>query len=1429
MIFLSEIKDMKMYNKKVYFPLNDNDKKKGSIVYLLTPNIESSIKTINSKIFINKYFMCYYIERDITFFIANESVSKLSKIFFKKHNIDYIEENNNFILINNKKVNSIINEDITMEEIDNISVLSEAAGDEQLSSSRYNQLLKAIIYKERLKTPKDIVPIFDRIKKECPDIKKTFLYLNKYKNFNMFLDFFYYNESFFKNNYLKNDKGLDLYLELMNRFINDDRFNEYQTKHVFVPVHDWKDTVVDKDFTIYRNDINPISVIYRLLRANYLRLKNTFKNLVFVFYTDNGYFKMDMNNVTDKTYTLFLRYVNILGNNQPIINDDADNMSSSESKNAIKLNIIDKLEKGKLQIKVNKLTGDSEDITEKELLDRIDQAAEVSSTSDEAIEILEDDDTFKALLLSLSNRSEVDVQINTSRRQRLDKLNDEFKEKELKGIKVKDLLEPNDDDIETLDLSKRIDTVNEEEWSKLKYTNFEQHYNMDKDIVACINKFSTTSYPVAVRDISVEDTSTSEDFKETYTVLCEDSTGKRFSYKIDVPKFKDGKFPILKGNDKTINGQLMLLPVTKTEPDTVQIVSNYKKIFIRRFGNKIGSVSDRIVKALNKTTKIKIVKGNSNIPNMRYTLSFEYNELCKIYNKIETSNTILYFNQDEIRKKYNLTEKDVDGRLPYGYDKTNKAVLYSNNDNIILDILTRLQMNDEFSSIYANCTVGKKFTYSRASILNTQIPLIIIGAYNIGLSNFLNRAKIEYEIVEKLNIDRKSNDKSFIKFKDGYMVYNTTSRTELLMSGLKDVATELYSIQDINSKQMYVDMFENYGMRAKIADGLDNFYDCMIDPMTEDVLKHYKLPTDYIDLLIYASDLLVDTDYIEHTSMLGKRYRSNEMIAGYVYQALSTAYVEYKNKLKKGMKDATMSMKQSAAIDAILTNNTTSDASYNNALSELEMINTVTNKGLSGMNSTRAYKLDKRGYDESMVNILGLSTNFAGNAGVVRQTTIDMNIDGTRGYINIDKNKDNMNISKTFTATEAITSFSATRNDPIRVAMDFIQTSKHQLRTKWAFPSLITNGMDEALPYMISNNFAFKSKNDGIVKEITPQYMILEYKDKTYELVDLRNNIRKNSDGGFFIELQLSTKLKVGDKVKKGDIVAYDKLSFSDKAGWNENLAYQQGIPVKGAVINTDDCYEDSAVISDWLSHAMETPIVVKKEVVLKKDDIIFEMASKGDPVQEGDVIMVFQNSFDEEDATALIKSLSDEVDVISDLGRFIIKSKVTGSIDDIKIYRTVEKDQLSESIRKQVNKFEKDVNIMTSAMKKYNIEYVHGIEPTYTLPETGKLKDVREGVKIEFYLKYDDTMSVGDKVVYQSAIKGVNRTIFPIGKEPYSEYRKDEKIHTFLSIGGQNARMVTSPLLVGGIYKALIECDRQCKEDLGIPIKYLDDPSFYE
>ena len=74
--------------------------------------------------------------------------------------------------------------------------------------------------------------------------------------------------------------------------------------------------------------------------------------------------------------------------------------------------------------------------------------------------------------------------------------------------------------------------------------------------------------------------------------------------------------------------------------------------------------------------------------------------------------------------------------------------------------------------------------------------------------------------------------------------------------------------------------------------------------------------------------------------------------------------------------------------------------------------------------------------------------------------------------------------------------------------------------------------------------------------------------------------------------------------------------------------------------------------------------------------------------------------------------------------------------------------------------------------------------------------------------------------MIYGAGVKGVDKDIFPKGLEPYSEYNKDEKIHSFLSIGSIDARMTGAEIVTASINKALIELSRRVKEMAGLPVE---------
>src|SRR5699024_1168699 len=268
---------------------------------------------------------------------------------------------------------------------------------------------------------------------------------------------------------------------------------------------------------------------------------------------------------------------------------------------------------------------------------------------------------------------------------------------------------------------------------------------------------------------------------------------------------------------------------------------------------------------------------------------------------------------------------------------------------------------------------------------------------------------------------------------------------------------------------------------------------------------------------------------------------------------------------------------------------------------------------------------------------------------------------------NIDRSK--ISTTKSLCMTEALTPFGTTRDDPFRTAMTYVQTSKHYVRCRRSNPSLITTAANEALPYMISNIFAKKADKNSKVVDVNEERMLVEYSDGTKDYINLEEGVEKNSSSGFYVTLKLDTDLKPGKTFKAGEILAYDKTSFSRDVGATDNLAYDIGTIAKVAIMNTDEGYEDSAIISEKLSEDMASDIVLmcpNHPIVLAKDTNIYNLVKKGQHVEEGDPLLIVQRPYDEEDANILLKKLVDDPEEISDLGRIPIRSKVTGTVQDI-------------------------------------------------------------------------------------------------------------------------------------------------------------------
>lgn len=235
------------------------------------------------------------------------------------------------------------------------SIINENGSIFLLEAETGSQRIRQYLYRERLRTSKDVLEIYNRIKVLNPNIQKTYLELGMYKNFNLFVDLYYYHRLFLQNNTFRLDKGLNMYLEFLNNLMNVN-LPGYKKKTIFIPVDysSWK-IAPGSDVRDYKANINPISLINRLVRINPEALRRVFGNKNILFVGRRGYFKVDFSRFELKNLNRFnINIEKLMSSSTPIV-DDFEKDEETNTKKALAAQAIDKIEQEK-NITVNNIS-----------------------------------------------------------------------------------------------------------------------------------------------------------------------------------------------------------------------------------------------------------------------------------------------------------------------------------------------------------------------------------------------------------------------------------------------------------------------------------------------------------------------------------------------------------------------------------------------------------------------------------------------------------------------------------------------------------------------------------------------------------------------------------------------------------------------------------------------------------------------------------------------------------------------------------------------------------------------------------------------------------------------------------------------------------------------------------------------------------------
>lgn len=1102
-------------------------------------------------------------------------------------------------------------------------------------------------------------------------------------------------------------------------------------------------------------------------------------------------------------------------------------------KEQIKEKLFKKLAK---QLKINNLS-DFEESTkeEKEIILAIDRKLD---------EYLSDPEKVKQPLQTLIDEVDSDPNIKSKaikylETKRISKVREltmgKNLETELRVIdKVSDIV----DDEELLEPLK-IETKEKipEKMQKTTLIPLDREYNtrvLRKDINDIVESFSNGAFhPTTVDSIEYIDSSDDFNEKETLQVKLKTDENQALSFKIDIPKIVDDHYIYLGGNKYTISKQLLRLPIVKTKADRVEITTSYNKMTIERAGSNVSRRNAYLLKLLKgyDNPDVKVLYGDNSSVNSKYPSDFEYEELASTLSKIESVKIIVDFNREVMEDKIqvmNVPEGFITkDRTPLAYEKDSDSALYFiENEKVYKGDYSdgTYQITQVSESMFEFITknvlfirsavlpsIGKAFVYSKVKFLTVVYPIFTLCGLMNGMTDILKKHKVKYQLSDKkLNMGSGWVE---VRFKNKYMYYENIMQNTLLLNILPMMSAEEYDIEDFDTDVPYMDyLVDKLGQPMYTKNTLLINLDKMIDPITADILVKTKCPTNIIDLLLLANNMLVNNSYTSLNDISNYRIRGNEIIPACLYGLLSTAMKNFQNYKFNGQAK-NLVIGQNELISTLISLPNINTTSVLNPILEIDNAYGCSGKGWKGINLKKAYTLEMRSYDDSMIGYLsGNGTAFSGSSGITRTLVYNPDISDVRGFI---KERDNKNITAAdlLSIGEMCSPFTAAQADAPRIAMQVSQT-KHTMPVAVMNKQLFGSGANKTLAWMISDDFCFKAKKDGVVEEIDKvnKVAILKYTDGTRDAVDLHEVMVRNSSSGFYVKQTFLMPYKEGESFKKDDVIAYNPSFFTGKG---KDIDYCSGTLAKVAITAGDFAFEDATIISETLSDKCAANVTVCKSVSIDVNTIIHKIANIGDHIESGDTLLEFTSNQDAVSADilqGLYDTLGDEdFDAIS---KEVVRSKNTGEIVDIKIYYNRPFEELSPSLQNLITNYKNMILKRKEKLQKLGIKTSSIKLPSTDMQTNKKIEGTEyDGVLINFYIEHLDRVGIGDKITYSTALKGVVSKVLPKDESPVSEYRSEEVVEGILTPTGIISRMCLDIYSIAYINKVLIELGKQIKE----------------
>jgi DNA-directed RNA polymerase beta subunit len=910
----------------------------------------------------------------------------------------------------------------------------------------------------------------------------------------------------------------------------------------------------------------------------------------------------------------------------------------------------------------------------------------------------------------------------------------------------------------------------------------------------------SSEYPVKIKKIDHEIIDTDSDRFIQYTVTVQNLNGgydKPYQIKFNIPGLVSDRYFKLKNSHYVMQTQQFMKPLTKTDSNEVRLLSNYAIVRVRLENFRFNSAN---IRDLTDYIKLKYPK----------------------FIKEENEDQLILFDGDIIGIAGNHVYSSADGNkvvqidpdLNILVDQAGKKInvtKYEYQLDILFNKLKQVNRNESLSKSKL------KVPYLEIYLGGIKIPLILYLWSQKGLLTALNDESIQYNLTE-IEPDQKAG--YHIKTgKNQYLnIYPNDFRQTCFVNGLISLQTVLKDriVENINNPESSYDIITQLTNSSGKIRMITLMTENEIDPITKDLLEFEGNSTNFVKIVSKDMiDLLFKKDPDDLADLAIYRSRLSEIIFQLLYKQIKQAHNHYRNKVfTYEDKEAKIELFEDFVTQSLVTKaNVLQNTEPFNPVEEIALASRVVKSGIGGVPSKFSFKVSHRNIHPSNYgNISAAGTSESADVGLVTHHTMTPSIINQYGAYGI-REIDGLKPWELLSLDESLT--------PMQSSMDsdrLVMARTHATQTVPVENSeipLVITGAEHITGQITSTRFIHRAKQGGKVLDIVPnKYITVKYDNNIVENLDIIPR-RSRTKRGSFIQLEMNN-LSIGELFNKNDLIAWTK-------NFNQGI-YSSGKNVCVCFMNyMGYCHEDSYTITEDLAAKITRTLIKPISVIIPPNAKVLNILEEiNQPIKTTDILLEFtydldlesylqnqSNNFDEEDLERLLISQSEKS----------IKTHAgfNGTLVGMKIFLNTKKDMDPKLIKLHQKLVKQDQEVIAKLEENKTNEdrysSIDNLDIGYFKIGGHKLKGGTDfiGAKIEFYIKEEHSLELGDKITNRFGSKGVISKLIEKDLEPVSETGlKPEVFISPISIFSRKNIPFLKEIYIGKIFHFL---QQQCSE----------------